>query len=79
MSNKLRVEKDVLGSMMVPGDRLWGAQTQRCLKYFKIGSETMPFAVIRALALVKKGAAQANENLGILSTDISAEIQKAAD
>lgn len=47
-----------MGNVMVPGDRMWGAQTQRCLEYFKIGSEQMPFAVIRALVLVKKAAAQ---------------------
>jgi len=79
MSGKLRTESDALGSVMVPGDRLWGAQTQRCLDYFKIGSESMPFAVIRALALVKKAAAQTNETLGLLSVDISSEIQKAVD
>jgi fumarate hydratase class II len=79
MPNKPRIEKDALGGVMVPGDRMWGAQTQRCLEYFKIGSEQMPFAVIRALALVKKAAAQVNESLGILPADISAEIQKAVD
>ncbi len=79
MSGKPRTETDALGAVTVPGDRLWGAQTQRCLDYFKIGSERMPFAVIRALALVKKAAAQANESLGILPADISAEIQKAVD
>ena len=79
MSNNLRTEKDVLGDVMVPGDRLWGAQTQRCLEYFKIGSERMPEAVIRALALVKKAAAQANESLRTISPEISTEIQIAAD
>ncbi|MEN8130175.1 MAG: class II fumarate hydratase [Pseudomonadota bacterium] len=79
MSVNPRVEKDTLGEVRVPGDRLWGAQTQRCLEYFKIGSETMPFAVIRALALVKKAATQSNETLGLLSVDISSEIQKAVD
>ena len=73
------MEMDALGAVNVDGDRLWGAQTQRCLDCFKIGSERMPFALIRALALVKKAAAQANEFLGILPADISAEIQKAAD
>jgi fumarate hydratase class II len=79
MSVNTRVEKDTLGEVWIPGDRLWGAQTQRCLGHFKIGSERMPFPVIRALALVKKAAAQANESLGILAADISAEIQKASD
>ena len=79
MSVNPRTEKDALGVVRVPGDRLWGAQTQRCLDCFKIGSERMPFPVIRGLALVKKAAAQANESLGILPAHISAEIQKAAD
>ena len=79
MSNELRAEKDALGRVMVPGDRLWGAQTQRCLEHFKIGSQRMPLPVIIALAIVKKAAAQANTSLGILSTDISAEIERAVD
>ena len=79
MSGKPRKETDALGTATVPGDRLWGAQTQRCLDYFKIGSERMPFALIRALALVKKAAAQANEVLGILPAEISTEIHKAVD
>jgi len=79
MSGKPRTETDALGAVAVPGDRLWGAQTQRCLDYFKIGSERMRFALIRALALVKKAAAQANDSLGILPTEISTEIQKAVD
>jgi fumarate hydratase class II len=59
MSGKPRTETDALGAVAVPSDRLWGAQTQRCLDYFSIGSERMPFPLIRALALVKKAAAQA--------------------
>jgi fumarate hydratase class II len=79
MSGKPRTETDALGAVTVPSDRLWGAQTQRCLDNFKIGSQRMPLALIRALALVKKAAAQANESLGILAADISDEIQKAVD
>jgi len=79
MSGRLRTEENALGEVMVPAGRLWGAQTQRCLEYFKIGSERMPFAVIKALAFVKKAATKANESLGILPADISAEIQTAAD
>ena len=52
MSVNTRMEKDALGAVRVPDDRLWGAQIQRCLNHFKIGSERMPFPVIRALALV---------------------------
>ena len=54
MSINTRMEKDALGEVWVPGDRLWGAQTQRCLDCFKIGSERMPFALIRALAAVRR-------------------------
>jgi fumarate hydratase class II len=79
MFGKPRTEMDALGEVPVPGDCLWGAQTQRCLDRFKIGSERMPFALIRVLALVKKAAAQANESLGRLPADVSAEIQKAVD
>lgn len=49
-----RIERDTLGEMKVPADRLWGAQTQRSKENFPIGSEHMPMEVIRALAILKK-------------------------
>ncbi len=52
-----RIEKDTFGPIEVPADRLWGAQTQRCLQNFKISTEKMPPALIRALAQVKRAAA----------------------
>lgn len=64
-----RIEKDSMGQIRVPADRLWGAQTQRSYENFKIGIETMPEALIRAFAVLKKAAAQANCKLGILSED----------
>ena len=61
-----RLEHDALGDVQVPADRLWGAQTQRSLEYFAIGVDRFRFTrpVIRALGLVKKGAARANHELG---------------
>jgi len=55
-----------MGTIEVPADCLWGAQTQRSLKYFSIGSDPIPAEVVEALALVKKAAAMTNRDLGIL-------------
>ena len=57
---EFRTEHDSMGEVRVPADALWGAQTQRSLENFPIGDQTMPKEVVRALALVKKAAAQAN-------------------
>jgi fumarate hydratase, class II len=62
-----RTETDSFGPIEVPDDRLWGAQTQRSLQNFKIGGQTFPRPMIRALGLVKKCAALANIELGELS------------
>src|SRR5512142_87568 len=64
-----RMESDSLGEIAVPADRYWGAGTQRSLRYFAIGDDLMPPEVIRALALVKQAAAQANLELGKLPED----------
>src|SRR5438445_11488625 len=61
-----RIEKDTFGPIEVPADRLWGAQTQRSLLNFKIGTEKMPPALIKALAQVKRAAAQVNLDLRVL-------------
>ncbi|WP_454191634.1 class II fumarate hydratase [Paenibacillus sp. Marseille-Q7038] len=74
-----RIEKDTLGEMKVPADRLWGAQTQRSKENFPIGQEKMPIEVIRAFAILKKSAAQSNLQLGKLSEDKAAAIVYAAD
>lgn len=74
-----RVESDSLGSVDVPSDRYWGAQTARSLQNFKIGKELMPLPLIRALGLVKKAAALANAKLGYLDTKIAAAIVLASD
>lgn len=61
-----RIERDSMGEMKVPADRYWGAQTQRSFENFKIGVEKMPAEIIRAFAVLKKGAALANRRLGRL-------------
>jgi len=61
-----RIERDSLGTVAVPADRLWGAQTQRSLENFRIGGERMPLPLIHALALVKQAAAEANMALGAI-------------
>jgi fumarate hydratase class II len=74
-----RLEKDSFGTIEVPAERLWGAQTERSRRFFRISGERMPLAVIHALALVKKAAAAVNLELGLLDQSKSEAIQKAAD
>ncbi len=64
-----RTEYDSLGPVMVEEDRLWGAQTQRSLENFPIGEEKMPRQIIRAFAVLKRAAAEANRRLGVLSPE----------
>ena len=65
--DKFRIEKDTLGEVQVPRDKFWGAQTQRSLKNFDIGTEKMPLEVVYALTLIKKAAAIVNHELGKLA------------
>ncbi len=74
-----RIEKDTMGEMQVPSDRYWGAQTARSLQNFKIGGETMPRELIRALGILKKAAALTNAELGTLPKEKADLIVKAAD
>src|SRR3954465_1019307 len=74
-----RIEKDTFGPVEVPADRLWGAQTQRSLTNFRISTERMPVALIRALAQVKRAAAQVNLDLGVLDKKKGVAIIQAAD
>ncbi len=74
-----RIEKDTMGEIKVPADKLWGAQTQRSLENFKIGTEKMPTEIIDAMAIVKKGAAKANLKLGVLDPTIGGAIISACD
>ncbi|HZX65762.1 MAG TPA: lyase family protein, partial [Myxococcales bacterium] len=75
----MRIEKDTFGNIEVPAERLWGAQTQRSLQNFKISTEKMPPALIKALAQVKRAAAQVNIDLGVLDKKKGAAIIHAAD
>jgi fumarate hydratase class II len=74
-----RIEKDSFGTIEVPADRLWGAQTERSRRLFRISGERMPLPVIYGLALVKKAAAAVNAELGLLKQATTQAIQKAAD
>ena len=75
-----RIEKDTLGEVKVPKDSLWGAQTERSKKNFKIGNpSSMPIEIIHAYAILKKSAAAANHELGILSKEKSELIQAVCD
>ncbi|MGE5047438.1 MAG: class II fumarate hydratase [Deltaproteobacteria bacterium] len=74
-----RIEKDTFGPVEVPADRLWGAQTQRSLTNFKISTEKMPPALIKALAQVKRAAAQVNLDLKVLDAKKGRAIIEAAD
>src|SRR4051812_12595224 len=72
-----RTEKDSFGPIEVPADRLWGAQTERSRRFFRISSERMPLAVVHALARVKKAAAKANAELGLLDAKKAQAIRRA--
>jgi len=75
---KFRKEKDTMGSVQVPADKYWGAQTERSRNNFKIGNpSSMPLDIIYGFAVLKKAAAYTNEELGVLSTekrDLIAEV-----
>lgn len=73
-----RIEKDTLGEMQVPADRLWGAQTQRSLENFRVGKK-MPLEIIKAFAYLKKASAYANNSLGILGNRKAAYIIAVSD
>src|SRR5688500_18997543 len=79
MADNVRLEKDTFGEIAVPTDPLWGAQTQRSLQNFRISVEKQPAELIRALALVKRAAAQVNAELGTLPKEMATMIIKAAD
>ncbi|HEX5965390.1 MAG TPA: class II fumarate hydratase [Pyrinomonadaceae bacterium] len=78
-SAKTRTETDSMGAIEVVNDRYWGAQTQRSLHHFDIGGDVMPRELIRAFGILKKAAAQVNEDLGKLPSDKAALIVQAAE
>ncbi len=76
--SQTRTETDSIGSIDVPADRYWGAQTQRSLENFAIGNERMPIEVVHAMAVVKKAAAKVNLDVGKLDAKLSEAITSAA-
>ncbi|MCF1749767.1 class II fumarate hydratase [Mariniradius sediminis] len=77
----IRIEKDTMGPVEVPADKYWGAQTQRSINNFKIGGEKnrMPIEIVRAFAILKKSAALANAELGVLEQDKAKIISQVCD
>ena len=74
-----RIEHDTMGEVRVPADRYWGAQTQRSFENFKIGKQRMPEEIVHAFGILKKAAAQANLELGVLDAERAGAIMQAAD
>lgn len=76
-----RVEKDTMGEVQVPADKYWGAQTQRSRNNFKIGgvSMQMPMEIIYAFAILKKSAAEANQELGVMEKEKADMIGRVCD
>lgn len=74
-----RIEKDTMGEIKVPYDKLWGAQTQRSLENFKIGIEKMPMEIIYAFSILKKCAARTNKKLGKLNETRADIIERVCD
>ena len=78
MSNMQRLEKDSLGSINVPEDALWGAQTQRSIQNFAIGDEVIPLEIIHAIAQIKASAAKVNNHLGLINSETTQFITEAS-
>jgi fumarate hydratase class II len=78
-SGATRIETDSFGSIEVEAERYWGAQTERSRRNFRIGDETMPRPLVRALAMVKKAAALTNLELGLLEPRLGQAIVSAAE
>jgi fumarate hydratase class II len=76
---KYRKEKDSLGTVEVPIDAYWAAQTQRSIQNFKIGGHRMPLEIVRAFAILKKAAALTNQDLGVLSKEKAMLIGEVCD
>jgi len=75
---KTRVESDAFGPLDIPADKLWGAQTERSLHNFRIGTERMPIEIVHALGLIKRAAAEVNRDLGDLDRKRAGAIIAAA-
>ncbi|TRZ57861.1 MAG: class II fumarate hydratase [Rhodocyclaceae bacterium] len=79
MNKTTRIERDSFGTIEVPADMLWGAQTQRSLANFRISTERMPASLLMALARIKRVSALVNGELGLLDTARADAIAEAAD
>ena len=79
MSNKTRVESDSMGTIELPSDHYWGAQTQRSLDHFSIGDNRMPKAIDHAYGYIKKASAIVNLAEGLLSKEKADLIIKVSD
>ncbi len=79
VGSSFRTEEDSLGKVKVQSDKYYGAQTARSLENFKIGGERMPKELVRALGIIKKTAAQVNQELNLLPKEKADLIVKAAD
>ena len=77
--NDFRIETDTMGEMKVSIDKYWGAQTARSLQNFKIGGQTMPKPLIRALGILKKNACKTNLELGLIDKKIADAIISASE
>ena len=75
----MREEKDTMGSVSVPSDAYYGAQTQRAIDNFKVSGYKIPYDMIKALAIIKRSAAITNSSLGLLDSSLSDAIVKASD
>jgi fumarate hydratase class II len=76
--SSFRIEKDSLGEIQIPENALYGAQTARAIDNFQISGILLPRPMLRALGLIKKHAAQTNQNLGLIPADIADIISQAA-
>ena len=74
----MRIERDSMGEMEVPDEALWGAQTQRAVRNFPISDLRFPRSFIRALALIKRSAAEVNEELGGVTSELAAAVRSSA-
>ncbi|MDD4600647.1 Fumarate hydratase class II [bioreactor metagenome] len=74
-----RIEKDSMGEIKVPADKLWGAQTQRSYENFRIGEEKIPYELVKVFGILKKAAAAVNREIGVLDSERADAIMAACD
>jgi len=79
MAARMRIEKDSMGEVKVPANRMWGAQTQRAVDNFRVSGRGMPPRFLHALAAIKWASSKANQDLKLLKPRMGAAIRRAAD